>query len=229
MHTDAGGGRDSPEDVIDHVHACASADVVAITDRDTIAGALRAATHALRRGYATPQIVIGEEVSTLDGHLVGLFLRERVPPGLTGEDTVRLIHEQGGLAVAIHPFWRHLPVQERAPRSLGELSPLISVDAVEVINASPTPRMWLANRRAAEANRSWRLAAVGGSDARVKQAVGWAATLFAGRGTADLRRSIVRGACSARGSFPSAPALGAHGRWAMTAGRRPRGGYLLLG
>ena len=48
-------------------------------------------------------MVIGEEISTLNGHLIGLFLEELVPPGLTAHETIERIHDQGGLAVAAHP------------------------------------------------------------------------------------------------------------------------------
>src|SRR2546425_8980343 len=103
MHTTASDGWPSPQQVVDHVRLT-GLDVIAVTDHDTIEGALRAADHAARRGRV--QIVIGEEVSSRDGHIVGLFLEKRIRPGLTAAATVHAIHEQGGLAVAVHPFWR---------------------------------------------------------------------------------------------------------------------------
>jgi hypothetical protein len=57
-------------------------------------------------------VVIGEEVSTLNGHLLALYLQERVPPGMPADLTIELVHAQGGLAVAAHPFH---PIRYRHP------------------------------------------------------------------------------------------------------------------
>ena len=67
-------------------------------------GALRAAEHAARRRRL--HVIVGEEVSSRDGHIIGLFLEHRVKPGMSAAASVHAIHEQGGLAIAAHPFWR---------------------------------------------------------------------------------------------------------------------------
>ena len=79
-------------------------DVVAITDHDEIRGALRAREWAREHPELGVDVVVGEEISTLNGHLLGLFLEECVPPGLNALETIGEIHAQGGLAVAAHPF-----------------------------------------------------------------------------------------------------------------------------
>src|SRR5207302_1941605 len=68
-------------------------------------GALRAADHAAGLSSRL-QVVIGEEVSSRDGHIVGLFVERRIRPGMSAAATVDAIHDQGGVAVAVHPFWR---------------------------------------------------------------------------------------------------------------------------
>jgi predicted metal-dependent phosphoesterase TrpH len=73
-------------------------DAVAITDHNTIDGALE-----LQRITPQLQIIIGEEITTRKGELIGLFLQERVPPGLDPLATIARIHEQGGLVVLPHP------------------------------------------------------------------------------------------------------------------------------
>lgn len=73
---------------------------ITITDHDTIAGARAVAAKA---GHDL-KVIIGEEVSTEDGHLIGLFLREEIRPGLSARRTAELIRRQGGLVVVPHPF-----------------------------------------------------------------------------------------------------------------------------
>jgi len=103
MHTTASDGWPSPQKLVDHARVV-GLDVIAVTDHDTIEGALRAAEHAARRTKL--QVVVGEEVSSRDGHIVALFIERRIRPGMTAAATVHAIHDQGGLAVAVHPFWR---------------------------------------------------------------------------------------------------------------------------
>lgn len=71
---------------------------VAVTDHDTLDGArgLRNMTDA--------NVVVGEEVTTRDGHVIGLFLEEHVRPGMSARDTARAIRDQGGLVFLPHPF-----------------------------------------------------------------------------------------------------------------------------
>jgi hypothetical protein len=63
-------------------------------------GAQRARAFALDHPELGVDVVVGEEISTLNGHLIGLYLSERVRPGLSADETIALIHAQGGLAVA---------------------------------------------------------------------------------------------------------------------------------
>lgn len=99
---------------------------VAVTDHDTIEGAL-----VFRRELPI-EVIIGEEVSTTSGHVIGLFLTERVPPGLSATETIRLIRQQGGLVCVPHPFDRvrssHIPVEE-----LHEIAG--QLDMVEIFNS----------------------------------------------------------------------------------------------
>jgi predicted metal-dependent phosphoesterase TrpH len=94
-----------------------------VTDHDTIAGALE-----LRE--AGVKVVIGEEIMTTDGELIGLFLGEEIPAGLPARETVRRIKAQGGLVYLEHPydvFRRRL--SEEAIEDLADM-----IDIVEVWN-----------------------------------------------------------------------------------------------
>jgi predicted metal-dependent phosphoesterase TrpH len=96
---------------------------VFLTDHNTITGALK-----LRE--AGVNVVVGEEVMTTDGELIGLFLAEEVPEGLSAGEAVRRIKAQGGLVYLEHPydpFRRHLT--EEAIEALAE-----TIDIVEVRN-----------------------------------------------------------------------------------------------
>src|SRR5437870_2690936 len=100
---------------------------VCITDHDTIEGGLR-----LREMNTGLQVIVGEEITTADGELVGLYLEKRVAPGLTADHTIDLIHEQGGLAYVPHPFSRNRRRHLRRP-VLERVAPML--DVVEVFNA----------------------------------------------------------------------------------------------
>jgi predicted metal-dependent phosphoesterase TrpH len=73
---------------------------IAVTDHNEVAGAF------VIQKMAPPElkVIIGEEVKTSEGEIIGLFLHELVPRDLSPEDTVKAIHEQGGVAVVPHPF-----------------------------------------------------------------------------------------------------------------------------
>jgi len=104
----------------------AGLDALAITDHNAIDGAL-----ALQAMAPFP-VIVGEEVGTCEGEVIGLFLQEFIPKGLTVAETMRHIREQGGLVYVPHPFDRY------RPSALGEarlLSILDQVDAIEVLNA----------------------------------------------------------------------------------------------
>jgi predicted metal-dependent phosphoesterase TrpH len=192
LHTSFSDGWPSPEEVVDHVTLAADLDVIAVTDHDTIEGALRAADHsALTGGVA---VIVGEEVSSRQGHIVGLFLERRVRPGMSAAATVDEIHRQGGLAIAAHPFWRTERMVERfrGPiHGIGWLAAELDFDAVEVENS--TPGLGLANvlaRRLADGSGQ---ATTGSSDAHILEAIGKSATAFPGRSPAALRSAIEKG------------------------------------
>ncbi len=100
-------------------------DCVAITDHNTIAGA------RLMERLCPFKVIVGEEIRTRQGEIIGLFLEEEVPPGLPLEETVRRIKEQGGLVLVPHPFDRFR--QGIGQEGLRRILP--QVDVVEAFNA----------------------------------------------------------------------------------------------
>ncbi len=179
IHTTLSDGAATPAQVAG-VLARGDLDVAAVTDHDSVEGALR--VRELLRGRG-PEIVVGAEISSADGHLLALFIERDVPEGRGAAETVELIHEQGGLAIAAHPYF---PIC-----SLGDLAARVAFDGVEVANGTPLGE--LANRRARRRLGRAARARLGGSDAHVLGAVGHVTTRFPGRSGADLRAAIERG------------------------------------
>ena len=183
-------------------------DVLAITDHDEIRGALRARDFATAQPALGVEVVVGEEISTLNGHLLGLWLSERVPPGLPALQTIELIHAQGGLAVGAHPF-HPLRGIARGHRSLGTLVPDLPLDGLEVVNnAGVFSRLY--DAWAALRNVEWLLPVTGGSDAHDVWYLGSGLTRFPGRTASDLRTALEAGRTRA------------HVAWSWTARKMPR-------
>ena len=177
VHTTCSDGRPAPDQLAAHLARTRLA-VVAVTDHDTIEGALRVEEALAGAG---PEIVIGSEVSSAEGHVIALFIVHDVAPGRSAQWTIDAIHDQGGLAVAAHPFSLALGV--------GELAGRLPFDAVELVNGSPL--MEVPNARSIRKLARSGVALVGGSDAHVVAAVGNVHTAFPGRCAADLRAAIL--------------------------------------
>ena len=179
-------------DILEHVEHRTRLDVVAITDHERIDGALRAAELHAGRGYSF-DLVVGEEVTTRSGHLLALFLRERLRPLRPLDETLMAVHEQGGVAIPAHPMSRLTLSIGRASfrRVAADQRPGVHFDAVELLNPSGAGRSGgAALRRLAEEAR---LAGVGNSDAHVLEAVGSAVTRFTGHTAQDYRAAILAG------------------------------------
>jgi predicted metal-dependent phosphoesterase TrpH len=191
MHTNFSDGWPSPAELIDHVIEGTDLDVIAVTDHDTVEGALRAAERAAR--LSKLQVVIGEEVTSREGHILALFIEKRVRPGMSAAATVHAIHDQGGIAVAAHPFWRTQRMVRTGGRvhGVGWLAAELDFDAIEVENA--TPGFFVFNQMAHRLNLGLGASELGSSDAHILDAIGRAYTEFRGRSVEDLRKAIETG------------------------------------
>ena len=186
--------------------------MIAVTDHDTIEGALRAADHA--SGRSRLEVVIGEEISSRNGHIVGLFLERRVRPGMSAAATVHAIHDQGGLAVAVHPFWRtQRQVRSGPVHGVGWLAAELDFDAIEVENA--TPGFYVFNQLARRMNMGLGAAELGGSDAHILDAVGRAYTEFPGKTGKALRTAIEKGRTAAGRQRYRAMGLMRYAAWGL--------------
>jgi len=188
LHTDFSDGLNSPRQVV-QAASKAGLQIIAVTDHDTMEGAFRAREYSLRRPDLGVTVVLGEEVSTLNGHVIGLFLTKFVPARLTAKRTVALIHQQGGLAVLAHPFHLYTGKNSEHPKAV-ELIDQIPFDGIETINHGDALSFW-SNKKALRIMEEHKLAAIGCSDAHNTRFLGMGYTEFDGSTEEDLRSAIL--------------------------------------
>jgi predicted metal-dependent phosphoesterase TrpH len=157
----SGDSTTTPEELHEAIEA-AAIDVLCITDHNAVAGAQRLV------GALPCRVVVGEELRTHAGEIIGLFLTARVPFGVPPDEAARAIRDQGGIVYIPHPF-------DPMRRNLAavELDSLVGdglVDALEVRNAKTS--LEHLNERAADYANEHALVAGAGSDAHVPDAIG---------------------------------------------------------
>jgi len=204
-----------------HIHTCYSIDCctsleelvkhcleagincLAVTDHDTIAGALKL------REIAPFKIIIGEEISTSAGDLIGLFLNEEIPPALSPQETIARIKSQGGLADIPHPFGRwpgYNCKKLRAPEIISR------VDIIEVSNSAT---LLPSSRKAWNLALKYNLAPSAGSDAHTLGEIGKAYVEIAEFDSpADFLVSLSQGSIFGRKSGLLAHLTSAWAAWA---------------
>jgi predicted metal-dependent phosphoesterase TrpH len=200
IHTLASDGLDGIATILDHVERETLLDVIAITDHERIDAAVAARTMAREVGHRA-EVIVGEEVSTLGGHLLGLFLEDRVRPLRSLRSTIAAIHEQGGIAIPAHPLVPYpLCAQGWVLRRLLEDDDVrVRPDAIEAFNPTMFGRPWHGRvvRFAAEHD----LPTVGNSDSHAASTIGTGWTSFPGRTAEDLRAAILEGRTRHHGTF----------------------------
>ena len=177
-------------ELLDYVEQNSDLDVIAVTEHDTLRAADEARDLHARRSHRF-DLICGMEVTTLDGHLLALFIDEPVASFRRMEETLAAIHAQGGLAVVPHPLsWLTRSVGARVFERIATVrNDGVHFDGMEEYNLSPAGRVTSAKARLLNRDR-FRLAALGSSDAHFLQSVGSAYTEFDGASAADLRRAI---------------------------------------
>lgn len=198
IHTTHSDGTASVRAVLEHVVRHTGLQAIAITDHDTIAGALAAQRLAGEYGV---EVIVGEEVSTQEGHLLALFIEKHLEPRRPAAETIAAVHAQGGLCFPAHPYAGVVPSMGRhgmARRCAGP-APEWPVDGLEAFNAS----LWQdrSNLRAAAISGELGLTPIGGSDSHHLATLGMGYTLFPGHTAAQLRAALDDGATRAEGQL----------------------------
>lgn len=137
-------------------------DVVCVTDHNAVAGAVELADRLECR------VIVGEELRTSAGEIIGLFLTERIPMGVPPAEAARRVRGQGGVVYVPHPFDPMRRCLSEA--ALYELAENDLIDAIEVLNAKTS--LDSLNRRAATFAAEFGIVAGAGSDAHVPDALG---------------------------------------------------------
>lgn len=162
MHTDHSSDCATPVEVLLATAKQQGLGAIAVTDHNVISGAFEAQAKA-----SGIKVIVGEEVKTGDqGEVIGLFLRELIPRGMTLQATIAEIKRQGGLVYVPHPFDR----MHAVPDYEHLLAVLDDVDAIEVFN--PRVAIQEFNEEAARFAAKYRIPAGAGSDAHVAQGLG---------------------------------------------------------
>lgn len=205
VHTAEGDGMAEIPALLDYVEEHTDLSVLAITEHDDLRPALTA-RDACARGRYRFELLVGEEITTIEGHVIALYLESPVPSLKRLLPTLEAVHRQGGLAIIPHPMsWLTRSLGQRAiERVLRDGS---AFDGIEVAS-SPAARM--AAAKALRLNRErYHLAEVGGSDAHFLQVIGARYTEFEGTTAADLRRAIeTRTTAGRRAAYPSLRQIG---------------------
>lgn len=137
-HTDDSDGFSTPEESVELARGMVN--ILAITDHDRTYGAIKAVEYAEKRSYINLsnqadshfEVVVGQEISTLDGHMLGIYLNSTVVCGMSAEETAYAVKEQDGLVIIPHPG------SSRAsginPDLVDELGKKGLIDAIETVN-----------------------------------------------------------------------------------------------
>ncbi len=196
VHTCASDGLPTAQQVLDYIARRGHLDVVAITDHDVLDASLWAYEQQGRYPF---DIIPGVEVTAREGHVLGLWVMQPIPKGLSVAETAAAIHEQGGAAILAHPgeiliAGRHLYRYLRRPEVLLKWG----IDGIEVYNAGTmTPGN---NSIARHIGDQLPLPLVGNSDAHTLNAIGCGRTRFPGHTAADFRRALMQGQTVAEGA-----------------------------
>ena len=222
IHTLASDGISGVAEILDHVQTRTQLDVIAITDHERIDAALAARSMARDRGLRF-EVVVGEEVTTLGGHLLALFIEAPIKPLRPLGSTIAAVHDAGGLAIPAHPL---VPYQLCAQgfvlrRLLAHPDPRFHPDGVEAFNPTTFGRPF--HRRVVRFANEHGLARLGNSDAHEAVSVGTGWTSVPGSTAGDLRRAVLARETEQHGTFAaSGPQLRTFGRQLRKYGRDAR-------
>ncbi len=196
--------------ILKHVADHTNLDVIAITDHDAIDGAFEAVQIAPAYGI---EVIPGCEISTSEGHLLAYYIYKAIPPGLSLIETLLLIGEQGGIAVAAHPQafgMKSLTFSSILNALLHPKTNKILV-GVESLNAGIFyPK---SNTYARDFTRMNAVAEVGNSDSHILHTIGDGMTLYPGSSAHDLRWALENHRTRALTRKSVTSGLGILGRW----------------
>lgn len=156
IHSRYSDGIGTPEEIIRYAKSI-GLDGIGITDHNEVEGA----KIAMKFDSGNFKVIPGIEVSSIEGHILGLGTTEIVERDLPAEETIERIHELGGIAIAAHPY-------DRLRHGVGDLIYKLKFDAVEIYNGHTL----LASKNPEKLEIGIKLPATGGSDAHLLEEIG---------------------------------------------------------
>jgi predicted metal-dependent phosphoesterase TrpH len=168
LHTHSSGSPDGSLTLQDYRQALSTnLDYIAITDHDTIATATEI------QSVIGPAIIVGQEITTSQGELIGLYLTQEIPIGVSPREAVERIRQQGGLVYLPHPYEQ----LQRHGMNQSAINQIIEdVDIIETYNSRTISL--LARRKAVTLATTHQIAQAGSSDAHGKKGLGRTATVI---------------------------------------------------
>jgi predicted metal-dependent phosphoesterase TrpH len=165
MHTDHSPDCVTPVEVLLETARDRGLGAIAITDHNEVSGALEA--RKIAEQMDDIKVIVAEEVKTAEqGEVIGLFLKEKIPKGMTMAETIAAIRAQGGLVYVPHPFDRFHSV----PDYEHLIDIVEEIDVLEVFN--PRVALTAFNEEAERFARKYRIVPGAGSDSHVAQGLG---------------------------------------------------------
>ena len=158
---------DSTQMVVEIINKCLSSNIkiLAITDHDSLSG-YRIAKEYIKKNNINILLVPGCEISTTEGHILAYGMVKEIKPKLNAQETIDLIHNQGGIAVVAHPFFFN-----STGNKLYDLKP----DAIEGLNSAASIK---SNNKAIFASRKMNIPYIAASDSHEIEAIGNGCTIF---------------------------------------------------
>ncbi|MFA4820173.1 MAG: CehA/McbA family metallohydrolase [Candidatus Aenigmatarchaeota archaeon] len=185
-------GVESPEAMVRRAKELGMG-ALAITDHNTMLGIKKAKVAGKKYGV---MIIHGEEMHSLQGHVTALGIQETIRPGLSIFETVDQVHDQGGVAISVHPFdIKHDGLREHAN----------ACDAIEIFNGNNIDR--ISNIRAVKFANKNNMVAVAGSDAHTAAMIGTGIINTNATDVDGIIRAIKKGRIETEYTYPKVTVL----------------------
>ncbi|WP_409200253.1 CehA/McbA family metallohydrolase [Methanobrevibacter sp. DSM 116169] len=138
-------------------------DAIAISDHNTVKGSIKAIDESSK--YEKLLVIPSIEISSSKGHVLGLGVEELIDKGLSPEETIDKIHDQGGLAIIPHPYSFY-----RSGLFSKVIPPHLKIDAIEILNAKYF--IGYGNKKARKFSKKYNIPGIGASDSHMLKTIG---------------------------------------------------------
>lgn len=185
IHTNFTDGFSSPQKIVDTAVE-KGLNIIAVTDHNIVKSA-QIAKDYVQKNNLPLKVIIGQEITTSQGEIIGLFLNKLIPPYLTPKQTAQAIKKQGGISFVPHPH-RMVIGYSLSFQTINQLVNEKLLDAIEINNFwDYSPQ--LAEKRK-EKNKKWQLAPLANTDSHHYSTLGYNYTEFEGESIQDLKQAI---------------------------------------